>query len=108
MVYVITFEVPYTPIWDEGVLHSLVYSAIEAANEAPVILRTSKEWAQEFYQSDFVELFVDYIRFDAELVGEMKPYPITDGPLPDAWQSVFNEIIQARNGAKGLFRQTDN
>jgi len=108
MVYVITLEAPYSPIWDEGVLHSLIHSAIEAGNEAPVILRTTKEWAKTVYDSDLIELFVDYMPLDALLVMDMTQYEIKDGPIPDAWNEVFTDLIEAANDVKGLFKRSDS
>ena len=102
MIFVITFEAPYSPVWEEGVLHSLIYSAVSAGEESPVILQTSKEWAVKVYDSDLVQLFVDYIRLDAELIEGMKPYSLTDGPLPEEWELGYKELIEAQDGTKGL------
>ena len=104
MVNVITFEAPYSPIWNESVLHSLVYSAIEAANEAPVILRSNKEWAEAIYKSELFELFVDYLPLDAPFLMDMKPFEIRDGELPEEIESIFRELMEAQNANKGLFK----
>lgn len=90
MVFVITLEaLPLT----RDVLHALVYTALQAAEERPVVLRTTQSHAETIYNSILMELFVDFIPNEAPILDGMTQFDLQDGILSEDWEKAIDQVV---------------